>query len=159
MWQLGVLGGLFIFDTLLVFMYVKFIKTIVESYRWVNEKQLELLALEEANSFVNDIEEKLQLFASWMTQTKNIIIPGILGVQLISAHIIGGLMDQVHPTQLMVNLVAWGQAGVIVSLVIMVQRSNESFKILTKVNEEYIKLTVLKEADEIEHRENHLDGE
>lgn len=159
MWQLGVLGGLFIFDSMLVFMYVKFTKTMIESYRWVNDKQLELLNIDEASGFVNDIEEKLQLFASWMTQTKNIIIPGILVVQLISAHVIGGLMDQVSPSQTMVNLVAWGQAGVIVSLVIMLQRTRESFEILTKVNEEYIKLTVLKEADEIEHRENHLDGE
>lgn len=160
MLQLGILGGLFIFDSLVVFMYVRFTKTMLESYRWINEKQLELLSdEEEANSLIHDIEENLQLFGSWVTQTKNIIIPGILVVQLISANVIGGLMDQVLPSQFMVNLVAWGQAGVVVAFVMMVQRTRDCMSILTKVNEEYIKLTVLKKADEIEAQGDHLNGE
>ena len=159
MWPFIILVGLFILDTILVIAHFRYTHQINSISVWIDEKQADLLDIKEAVKLSNNIDDHILRFESWIEETRQIIIPGILFSQLATAYVISSILDNVAPSVVIVNFVACLQAGVIVTIAIMAQRMLEAVRVTRIVNEEHIKWTVMKKADEIEAQGDNLNGE
>lgn len=148
---LPVLFGFLIFNLLLGFFFHKFTLQMHSFATWINEKQLELLNVEGTEQFHDTIENNyLQQLGLWMLQTNTIIRPTVLIVSLATMWVVTGLFNSNMPGQGMLTFLALAQSGLIVATIMTVQRTLKAVTFTKDVNEQYIKLKVLKEADKIE---------
>ena len=151
---------LFCVDLAVIWMYVTFSKHLNVVSGWIDEKRVELLNVDDSKYLINTIKNKSQLFNSWLLQIQKIILPGILITQFITAHTLNLIINEMIPSGILINFVAFAQAGIIISLIMVIQRMRESIKITQEVNAEVIQLTVIKDIDKIEAKgDNEDDGE